>query len=122
MFDLYQQQILDRYKNPQHAGSVDEPTHTAEGANHSCGDEISWHLKVDQQGRVAELKHITRACAVCTASADLLAETFLNQPDTTILQTDAEAVKELLGIPLSPTRLKCALLPLETLKIALKEA
>lgn len=122
MFDLYQQQILDRYKHPQHAGTIEDPTHTAEGANHSCGDEITWHIKRDQRGRVVDLKHITRACAVCTASADLLADEFLNQSDTTILQTDAEAVQNLLGIPLSPTRLKCALLPLETLKLALKEA
>lgn len=122
MFDLYQQQILDRYKNPHHKGHIETFTHQADGANYVCGDEIHWEISLDEQGSVTGLKHDTRACAICTASADLLADQFLNQPAQKIPATTAEAVTELLGIPLSPTRLKCALLPLETLKQALEEA
>jgi nitrogen fixation NifU-like protein len=122
MFDIYQQQILERYKHPQHAGSVDGHAYGAEGSNHVCGDEIRWELNIDKQGMISDLKHVTRACAVCTASADLLADELLGKSKERISEANAKTIEEMLGIPLSPARLKCALLPLETLKEALKEA
>lgn len=115
MLELYQQQILDRSRNPRFSGHVEGATHHAEGANLSCGDEITWHAQVDG-GVVHELRHQCRACAVCTASADLLAETLQGKSLSEVQSWTAEQVTELLGIPLSPIRMKCALLPLEALK------
>lgn len=117
MFDLYQEQIIDRSKRPRFAGRAEEATLTAEGANSFCGDEVRLTARVEND-IVKELRHETRACAVCAASADLLAEMAAGQRLLEIKALTPEDITEMLGIPLSPTRLKCALLPLETLKQA----
>lgn len=117
MHDMYQQQILERSAHPQFAGPVDGATHSAEGANLSCGDEIRWELKIEE-GSIQEIRHQCRACAVCTASADLLAEQLTGKPTQELESWSKESITEMLGIPLSPVRLKCALLPLESLKQA----
>jgi nitrogen fixation NifU-like protein len=115
MLNLYQEQIIDRAQNPQFAGEVPGFTHTASGANLSCGDEITWQVRVEG-GIMTELRHQCRACAVCSASADLLAEQLQGKATEEAQTMTTEQVTELLNIPLSPVRLKCALLPLETLK------
>jgi nitrogen fixation NifU-like protein len=115
MIDLYQAQILDRSKEPRFRGSLDHKTHSAEGANLSCGDEIVWEAEV-RDGIMTTLRHNGRACSICTASADLLAESLTGKPLSEVQSWTTENVTEALGIPLSPTRLKCALLPLEALK------
>lgn len=115
MSDLYQSQILDRARHPHYQGEVADATHFAEGANLSCGDELTWQARVEND-IIITIHHQTRACAVCTASADLLAEQLENKPLNDIQNWTTEKVQELLGIPLSPIRLKCALLPLEALK------
>jgi len=120
MLDLYQQQIIDRSQHPQFSGAVVNATHKATGANLSCGDEISFEARIEND-IIQDIKHQSRACAVCTASADLLAEHLTGQPITSIQETKKEGITTMLAIPLSPVRLKCALLPLETLK-TLEEA
>ena len=116
MFNLAQEHIFDRYKNPQHAGEIEHADVRIEGANPVCGDEILITARFEEEGKCLEIKHKTRACAICTASADLLAEHLLGKTKKEIAAVDVEEVRELLGIPLSPLRLKCALLPLEALK------
>ncbi|CAN5123725.1 hypothetical protein BH11PAT4_BH11PAT4_0590 [soil metagenome] len=115
MLSLEQQLIIERYQHPQFSGEVPNYTHTSSGTNASCGDEIAWQARI-QDGVLTELKHQTRACAVCTASADMLAEAFSGKTlELTQAHTnDEQAVS--LGIPLSPVRRKCAILPLEALK------
>ncbi|HSI20120.1 MAG TPA: iron-sulfur cluster assembly scaffold protein [Verrucomicrobiae bacterium] len=117
MLNVFQQQIIDRSQNPLFKGAVDGATHTAEGANLSCGDELTWQIRV-ANGIITEIRHQTRACSVCAASADLLAEELQGKPFSTCQDWTTDQVAELLGIPLSPIRLKCALLPLEALKTA----
>ena len=118
MFDLYREQILERSKQPHFGGHVDSFTHQADGENRSCGDEIHIELAV-HDGVMTEIRHTTRACAICAASADLLAESLQGKRTSELELWTPEKVVELLGIPLSPIRLKCALLPLETIKIGL---
>lgn len=113
--ELYQEQILDRYHHPRFRGQVLEPTHVAEGANLSCGDELKITARVEK-GRFADLKFESRACAICTASTDLLLEKMLNQPVTDVEKLEGTDMQKLIGLPLSPIRLKCALLPLSALK------
>jgi nitrogen fixation protein NifU and related proteins len=113
---LYQAQILDRSQHPQFGGEVADATHRSEGANLSCGDEVSWTAQIADDKIITKLRHQTRACAVCAASADLLAEQLQGKPLPEISRWNTERVQEMLGIPLSPVRLKCALLPLEALK------
>ncbi len=120
MPDIYQNQIISRSQRPEFGGTLEQPTHIAEGANLSCGDEVRWELQI-LDGRIADIKHQCRACAICTSSADLLAERLHHQPKEVLDQLRAGDVQAMMGIPLSPIRLKCALLPLETLR-SLKEA
>lgn len=119
MPDIYQHQIISRSQRPEFGGKLESPSHKAVGSNLSCGDEVSWELLVTE-GVITDIKHQCRACAVCTASADLLAESLKSQPVATIEHTTSQAIENLLGIPLSPIRLKCALLPLEVLTNSLK--
>jgi nitrogen fixation NifU-like protein len=112
--NLYQEQILDRYHHPRHQGIIEDAA-KHEGANRTCGDEITIYLRTDA-GVITDLRFESRACAICTASADLLADRLISQPETEIAQITPKEVQKMLGIPLSPIRLKCALLPLETLK------
>jgi nitrogen fixation NifU-like protein len=120
MHEMYQAQIIERSQHPLFGGALSHPTHTAEGANLSCGDEVRWQTEIENN-TITALRHQSRACAICTASADLLAEHLQGKPLTEIKNTTAEDVQNLIGIPLSPIRLSCALLPIETLK-TLKEA
>lgn len=121
MFNTAQELIFDRYKHPRHTGVLEHPTHTAAGANPVCGDEVTLQVAVTEAGVISHIHHQSRACAICTAAADLLAEHLTGQPVAYVTSLPSTEVVEWLGIPLSPLRLKCALLPLETLKQAVGE-
>lgn len=115
MSNLYQQQIIERAKHPLFSGETTAETHHAVGINLSCGDEIQWSVAIEHDTFVV-MRHTCRACAICGASADLLAEALTGKSVGEVQTWNTEKVMELLGIPLSPIRLKCALLPLEALK------
>lgn len=117
MLNQAQELIFERYKHPLFAGPVEGATHFAEGSNPVCGDELRIELRI-ADSTIQELRHQTRACAICTASADLLAESLQGEPLEGLAALDPEEAQAALGIPLSPVRLKCALLPLETIKLA----
>lgn len=116
VLDLAQQLVFERYRTPENAGSLKNPGLTADGANAFCGDEVHIEVALDAAGRVTELRHQCRACAICTAAADLLPELALGRTLNDLQHISVDSVASQLGIPLSPTRLKCALLPLETLR------
>lgn len=116
MLSLAEQLIFERYKQPEFGGLIQPADLTTDGSNQSCGDEV--HLTAKLAGELLlELKHQTRACAVCSASADLLCEYMLGK-QVKDLPTEDQVISWL-DIPLSPVRRKCAILPLETLKIGL---
>jgi nitrogen fixation NifU-like protein len=119
MDSMYQQQIIERSLHPHYSGHLDNPTHKAEGANLSCGDEVSFEATI-HEGIITEIRHQAKACAICTASADLLAEYLEHKPQDAIQELTPQFIQDMIGIPLSPVRLKCALLPGETLKTLTK--
>ena len=112
--DIYREEILDHYKNPRNFGALDNPDRVGRAANSLCGDmvEIQLRLKGD---RIQDVKFRGIGCAISTASASMLTEVVRGQGLETIKKYDKNFVLDLLGIVLSPTRLKCALLPLEAL-------
>ncbi len=112
---LYRAQLLDHYEHPRHYGTIEHATHHADGANLSCGDELTITATVTD-GIITDATFTARACVVCTASASMLLESVINMPLTSIAALQPNTVTDLIGIDLSPVRLKCALLPLETLK------
>jgi len=112
---LYRANLLDHYEHPHHYGTLDHPTHQTEGANLSCGDELSISAVI-KNGIIDQVAFTARACVVCTASASMLLEQVAGKPLAEATALTVNDITQNLGIELSPIRLKCALLPLETLK------
>lgn len=120
MSSLYTEIIQDAYRNPHHRGEIAGATHHYEDENPLCGDTCSIDLRVDG-GRIAEAKFSGRGCAISQASAELLLDSIEGEPVQVVDTLGRDDVLQELGIPsISPARLKCALLPLEVLRRALR--
>ena len=117
MDDLYRDYILEHYRHPHNFGVIEAPDMRWEGANPLCGDRITMSLTV-RDGRVADVAFTGRGCAISQASASLLTDEIRGKSlaDVELLRPDD--VLDLLGIEISPARLKCALLSLDTLSHA----
>ena len=120
MDDFYRENILDHYKNPRNAGHLEAPTATAEGVNPLCGDELSIELQVDD-GVVTDVRYNGRGCAISQAAASMLSDTIKGRRVDELACVGKDDVLEELGIPLTPIRLKCAMLSVGVLKVALNQ-
>lgn len=116
MDDLYREQIIERYKNPQYRGCLNPHDIAFEDDNPICGDHIGITIRMDENGHVAEAAFDGHGCAISQASADLLIESIHGKTLDEVKVLTKNDVLELLGIELGPVRLKCALLPLKALK------
>jgi nitrogen fixation NifU-like protein len=118
MDDFYKEYILDHYRNPRNFGHLEHPTAKAEDLNPLCGDTITMELAVDDAGKVSEVKFSGRGCAISQASASMLTESIKGLSLEEVAKLSPDAVLEKVGIGISPTRMKCALLGLKVLKSA----
>jgi nitrogen fixation protein NifU and related proteins len=118
MDDFYRENILDHYRNPRNHGHLESPTTTAEGVNPLCGDELAVELVVED-GVVRDIRYNGRGCAISQAAASMLAEHLEGRPVAEARQFSADDMVRLLGIPLTPARLKCGLLAWRALQRAL---
>jgi nitrogen fixation NifU-like protein len=118
MDDLYRDYILEHYRRPHNFGAIENATATQEGANPLCGDRITMQLRVTGD-QIAAVGFTGRGCAISQASASLLTDEIKGKPVEAAAGMAANDVLELLGIEISPARMKCALLSLETLQGAL---
>jgi len=115
MDDLYRDYILEHYRKPHNFGVIEEPSATYEGANPLCGDRITMQLGV-KDGVVEEIGFTGRGCAISQASASLLTDEVKGKPVEAVAGIEATDVLDLLGIDISPARLKCAMLSFESLQ------
>jgi nitrogen fixation NifU-like protein len=120
MDDLYRDYILEHYRRPHNFGVLEAPTSSYEGSNPLCGDRITMMLGV-RDGVVAEVAFTGRGCAISQASASLLTDEVKGKPVAEVARFTPDDVLDLLGIEISPARIKCALLSLDTLEHALSE-
>lgn len=116
MDDLYREQIIERYKNPQYRGHLDPHDIQFEDDNPLCGDHIEITIRVNGDNKVAEAAFQGKGCAISQASADLLVESIHGKSLDEVKTMNKQDVLDMLGIDLGPVRLKCALLSLKVLK------
>jgi nitrogen fixation protein NifU and related proteins len=115
MADLYREAILDHYRHPRNKGTLDPADYSYEDTNPLCGDEVRIDLRVDGE-RVSEVKFSGRGCAISQASASILTEMVQGLTLDGVKALTKDDLLEELGIPVSPARMKCALLGLKVLK------
>jgi nitrogen fixation NifU-like protein len=118
MDDFYKEYILDHYRNPRNFGHLERVDATAEDLNPLCGDTIKMELALDADGRVEDVKFSGRGCAISQASASMLTESIKGMKLEDVARLSQESVLENVGIGISPTRMKCAMLGLKVLKSA----
>ncbi|MEK9151381.1 MAG: Fe-S cluster assembly sulfur transfer protein SufU [Patescibacteria group bacterium] len=112
---LYQDLILDHYRNPRNQGKLTKATHHSEASNPTCGDRLQMDIIV-KNDIIEDVRFSGSGCAISQASASLLTEYVKEKPVKEALALAPKDILELLGVALSPARLKCGLLSLETLK------
>jgi nitrogen fixation NifU-like protein len=118
MDDLYRDFILEHYKRPKNFGELDPHDLEAHEHNPLCGDELGVHIRV-ADGRVEDLRFHGHGCAISQASASIASEELIGMEVDTVATLDADWMLELLGIPISATRRKCALLSLKAMRAAI---
>ena len=120
---LYREVILDHYRNPRGHGVLEGPDAEAEGTNPLCGDEVSIYVAFGDDGdTIEDVKFNGRGCAIRQAATSMLTEMVKGRSATEVASLPRDELLEEIGIPLTPIRLKCALLGLSTLKLALHKA
>ena len=118
MDELYRDQILEHYKRPHNFGHLEHPDLEFEDTNPFCGDEQHVTIKLDGDDKVAAIAFEGKGCAISTAATSLLTDELAGMSREELLKLPKEFVLELLGIEISATRMKCAMLGLKIVKSA----
>ena len=120
MDDLYRDYILEHYRRPHNFGVIEDPTASFEGSNPLCGDRITMQLGI-ADGVVERVGFTGRGCAISQASASLLTDEIKGKPVDEVAGFRADDLLDLLGIEISPARLKCAMLSHDSLQHVLED-
>lgn len=114
--EMYQEIILDYYRNPRNKGILPHPDIVSHDANTSCGDEITLHILV-KDGRIGNCRFNGKGCAISQAAVSMLTEYALGKSLEEVAKFNKQDALNLINIPISCMRLKCALLGFKVLKL-----
>jgi len=121
--DFYRENILDHYKNPRNYGLLEPSDAQAEGQNPLCGDEVSVSIRFADDGETIEqIGFEGRGCAVSQAATSMLTDIVKGRKASDVATLAKEEILEEVGIPLTPVRMKCAILGLGVVKVALNRS
>ena len=118
--DIYRDIILDHYKHPHHFGTVLKNNAKATLYNTSCGDTITMELYIDAQSKkIVDIGFSGNGCAISMASASMLTDALLGKSLAAAKKMNTENIIKMLGTTLTPSRVQCAVLPLEVIPKAI---
>ena len=108
--DLYREQILDHYKRPRNYGELSDPSFSHEGENPLCGDEITVDVRLNEDDTIEAIAFRGDGCAISQAAASLLTQELVGMTLQELYDLDRDDMVDLLGVEISPMRIKCAVL------------
>lgn len=117
---LYQDILIDHYRNPRNRGPIEHPDIKSGEDNPSCGDSISMYGRV-KDDVLSDVGFEGKGCVISQAAASMLTEKVRGKKLSEIMNLDAAYMRNLVGIQLGPTRVRCALLALEALQKGIQE-
>lgn len=113
--NIYQEELLDHYENPSNYGTLPNPDISHEEDNPLCGDRIRIDLLIEND-IIKEVRFSGHGCTISLAAASMLTEEIAGKPLAEVKELSRDDILAMIGIPLGPVRVKCALLPLKVLK------
>lgn len=119
-FEMYQDNILDHYENPSHRGTLEHPTFEIRDLNPLCGDEVHIQARLDDESRLAAVRFEGKGCVISLAAASMLMEEVEGKTLDEVKKMGRQDMLDLLGVPLTTMRVKCAMLPLRALEKAIQ--
>lgn len=120
-YNMYQENILDHSRHPRNFGVLEHASTHAQVANPLCGDEIELFLQYNTDDRVEEAKFNGRGCAISMSAASMLTEKLRGMSRREVEQFNQDSILALLGVPITPARMKCATLSLEAVRKTLRK-
>ncbi|MBS3051038.1 MAG: SUF system NifU family Fe-S cluster assembly protein [Candidatus Aenigmarchaeota archaeon] len=118
MIDMYAENILEHYKHPHNHGTLEKRSIDYRENNPLCGDVITIYLLIENE-KVKDIRFVGQGCAISQAATSLLTDEIKGKSIEEIKKLDKDFVLDLLGVEISPARMKCALLGIKTLKLAI---
>lgn len=120
MLNLYQEILMDHYRNPRNNRLLEKYDFRSERRNSSCGDEVCCTGRIENN-RLEDVSFQGKGCVISQATASILSEAVKNKSIEEILSLDKDAIIDMIGMPLGPVRLLCGLLPLMALQQGLEQ-
>ncbi len=114
--DMYQENILDHHQNPRNKVRLEGPTFVAKENNPLCGDDIEAFVQLGDDGKVAKVTFQGQGCAISQASMSMLTIELVGKSLDEVQKLGEQDIRDLVVVPLSPVRLKCATLGIKTVQ------